>query len=92
MNPSSAGWFEGTVAEGDADLEAQLKVLQAMPTKSAGSTLRATWDYSQIKTEVAMLNRTGKLSDAATGAITSGSSPTANGTGNAGLSGRFTKT
>jgi uncharacterized protein (DUF2336 family) len=39
--------------------------LQAMPTKSAGSTLRATWDYSQIKTEVAMLNRTGKLSDAA---------------------------
>lgn len=39
--------------------------LQALPTKSAGSTLRATWDYSHIKAEVATLNRTGKLGDAA---------------------------
>ena len=39
--------------------------LQAMPTKSRGAALRATWDYSQIKVEVATLNRTGKLGDAA---------------------------
>jgi hypothetical protein len=36
-----------------------------MPTKSPGAALRATWDYSHIKVEVAALNRTGKLSDAA---------------------------
>jgi uncharacterized protein (DUF2336 family) len=39
--------------------------LQATPTKSAASLVRATWDYSQIKTEVAALNRTGKLRDSA---------------------------
>lgn len=39
--------------------------LEAMPTKSPGAALRATWDYSHIKVEVAALNRTGKLSDAA---------------------------
>jgi uncharacterized protein (DUF2336 family) len=39
--------------------------LQATPTRSAKAALRATWDYSQIKTEVAGLNRTGKLGDAA---------------------------
>jgi uncharacterized protein (DUF2336 family) len=39
--------------------------LQATPTKSPGAALRATWDYSQIKIEVAALNRSGKLSDAA---------------------------
>jgi uncharacterized protein (DUF2336 family) len=39
--------------------------LQATPTRSPGAAMRATWDYSQIKTEVAALNRTGKLGDAA---------------------------
>jgi uncharacterized protein (DUF2336 family) len=39
--------------------------LQATPTKSAAAALRATWDYSHIKTEVAALNRTGKLGDPA---------------------------
>jgi uncharacterized protein (DUF2336 family) len=39
--------------------------LQATPTRSPGAAMRATWDYSQIKTEVATLNRTGKLGDAA---------------------------
>jgi len=39
--------------------------LQATPTRSPGAALRATWDYSQIKIEVAALNRTGKLSDSA---------------------------
>lgn len=39
--------------------------LQATPTKTPGSLIRATWDYSHIKSEVAALNRTGKLSDSA---------------------------
>jgi uncharacterized protein (DUF2336 family) len=39
--------------------------LQATPTKSSASLARATWDYSQVKGEVAGLNRTGKLGDAA---------------------------
>jgi uncharacterized protein (DUF2336 family) len=38
-------------------------MLQATPTKSAASLVRATWDYSQVKGEVAALNRTGKLRD-----------------------------
>jgi uncharacterized protein (DUF2336 family) len=39
--------------------------LQATPTKSAVSLVRATWDYSHVKDEVAGLNRTGKLGDSA---------------------------
>jgi len=39
--------------------------LQATPTKTPGALVRATWDYSQVKAEVAGLNRTGKLGDAA---------------------------
>jgi uncharacterized protein (DUF2336 family) len=38
-------------------------MLQATPAKSAASLVRATWDYSQVKGEVAALNRTGKLGD-----------------------------
>jgi uncharacterized protein (DUF2336 family) len=39
--------------------------LEAVPTKSAAAALRATWDYSHIKSEVTALNRTGKLGDGA---------------------------
>jgi uncharacterized protein (DUF2336 family) len=39
--------------------------LQATRTKAPASLIRATWDYSQVKSEVAALNRTGKLSDSA---------------------------
>jgi len=39
--------------------------LQATPTRSPGAVLRATWDYQQVKAEVAALNRTGKLRDSA---------------------------
>ncbi|CCE06723.1 conserved hypothetical protein [Bradyrhizobium sp. STM 3843] len=39
--------------------------LQATPTRAANAAIRATWDYTQIKGEIAVLNRTGKLGDAA---------------------------
>ena len=39
--------------------------LQATPTKSPGALIRATWDYTQVKSEVAALNRSGKLRDSA---------------------------
>ena len=39
--------------------------LQATPTRSSGAAMRAMWDYQQVKTEVAALNRTGKLGDSA---------------------------
>ena len=39
--------------------------LQATPTRTAGAAMRAMWDYEQVKTEVAALNRSGKLSDSA---------------------------
>lgn len=39
--------------------------LQGTPTRSAAAAIRATWDYTQIKGEVAALARTGKLGDSA---------------------------
>ncbi|MGC2082604.1 MAG: DUF2336 domain-containing protein [Bradyrhizobium sp.] len=47
-----------------APLAAQA-TLQATPTRSASAGMRASWDYSHIKAEVAALNRSGKLRDAA---------------------------
>ncbi|MGY3449191.1 DUF2336 domain-containing protein [Bradyrhizobium sp. USDA 4353] len=39
--------------------------LKAAPTRSAAAAMRAIWDYEQVKTEVAALNRSGKLGDSA---------------------------
>ena len=39
--------------------------LQATPAKTSGAVLRPVWDYQQVKTELAALNRVGKLADSA---------------------------
>lgn len=39
--------------------------LHAVPIRSPAAAMRASWDYSHIKAEIAALNRTGKLRDSA---------------------------